>query len=327
MGVPLHTNYGEWVDPAQWAAMLAAGCIVAVALLRGNWIVPALWLCTTIALLPSSLFTDDFNPRWTYLATIPWCGFLAVVFAILTRWLARLHVLVAATALAAFLALLGSVFVPKGMELEGRLAPHASTMHAIERELQASCPFLRRGSRVLLFPIPVLDPGYAKPALVSLLYPGTRTLAVRPPMDPPGPFDCVLTSESLQVLAIPGAEYIAGPFWDALPMPPCAEAVDWSVAGTFAGGVIMVRGPIVAVHQVPDQGLTVLEVGQAGALTVVVRGDGYNALPQLASQGEDYVGSLICASGFVLKAGRLPPTISIESRRSFVIQGAPMVDP
>lgn len=318
MGVPLHPNYGEWIEPAQWAAMLAALCIAVAGLWRGNWALPALWACTAIALIPSSLFTRDFNPRWMYLATIPWSGFVAMVFMITTRWLSRVNVVIAATSLALALSLLGSVFVPKGMELESRLAVHTNTMQAMEQALRENCPFLGYGSRVLLFPIPVIDPGYATPALVSLLYPGTYTVPVRPPMDPPGLRDCILTSVRLSVQAIPGTTYDASPFWNMVPAPPCPEAIDWSLAESYAGALAMIRGPIIAVHRQSAAHQTVLEIGEAGGFAVVVRDTSDKRLQQLATRSEEFVGSLACASGIVFVPWGTP-IIIVDTGRSLAI--------
>jgi hypothetical protein len=171
----------------------------------------------------------------------------------------------------------------------------------------------------------VTDPGYAVPALVTLLYPGVRVVPVRPPLDPPRRVDCILRSAGLQIEAVPGANYNPGLYWDDVPTPPCPQAVAWDFASSHFGEVAMVRGPIVGVNPRPDLGLTALDIGEKGVFAVLIRRDAYRALPGLPTSGDAYVGSLICASGLVQQAAGAA-VIFVESPLSFAIEGAPMVD-
>lgn len=308
VAVPLSSFEGSWVEPAQWGAMVGALALSCATALLRRWALPALFAATVVALLPTSFLTTTFAPRWVYLASVFWSAFLAVALAPALAWLAARHPLAGAAAGAAVLALLGYLFVPATVDAQRWVPGQATQMHDMRVAMDAACtPPTILGSRVITLPLPVVDPGYAVPSMVRMLYPNATVARARPGMEPPDAGDCLLQYRDGQYAALPGDDPAAARHWIFQPPVPCVDAVPWELAGFAAGQTVSVQGPLVGVRVGASRNDTLLDVGQEGKLLVVIAGPD----PQETWGIFDNVqrGSIVCVTGTVRGLRGLPVVV------------------
>ena len=299
--LPLRASQASWVVPAQWASLTTFATVAGVALVRRQWVLPALFLATLLLLLPSSLFTRPLNPRWMYLASVPWSGFVAVIAVHVLRQLSQRHVLLGVVGLGVMVATFYVYLLPVTIDGRDSIERRTHEMEDISDLLQSDCSRLGPGRRLFLFPIEVPDPGFGLPAIARLHYPETEVLPVWPPLVRPTEGDCVLDVEVTTgtVRATDGGEFVAGQWWDTPVTAPCPEAVHWEEARSFFTSVIMVQGPIVAVVSDRADGRTQFLVGEDSSFSVFATKRAFDSIPVSGMEPEDFVGSTICASGIV----------------------------
>ena len=262
---------------------------------------PAFFLATLLLLLPSSLFTRPLNPRWMYVASVPWSGFVAVIAVHALRQLSKRHVLLGVLGLGVMVATFYLYLLPLTIDGRDSIERRSHELEDIGDPLQSDCSGLGAGKRLFLFPIDLQGPEFVLPAIARLHYPGTEILPVRPPLIRPTEGDCVLEVAVITstVKATDGGEFAAGPWWDMRVTAPCPEAVHWAEARSFFTSVIIVQGPIVAVISDRDEGLTQFLVGEDTNFSVFTTKRVFDSVAVSGMEPEDFVGSMICASGVV----------------------------
>ena len=299
--LPLVASPASWIAPAQWASLTVFATVVGVALRRRQWVLPAFFLATLLLLLPSSLFTRPLNPRWMYVASVPWSGFVAVIAVHALRQLSKRHVLLGVLGLGVMVATFYLYLLPLTIDGRDSIERRSHELEDIGDPLQSDCSGLGAGKRLFLFPIDLPGPEFVLPAIARLHYPGTEILPVRPPLIRPTEGDCVLEVAVITstVKATDGGEFAAGPWWDMRVSAPCPEAVHWAEARSFFTSVIIVQGPIVAVISDRDEGLTQFLVGEDTNFSVFTTKRVFDSVAVSGMEPEDFVGSMICASGVV----------------------------
>ncbi len=318
LSLPYRTSSGSWVTPAQWAVLSSFSLAAGIALFRRSWALPALFASTVLALIPSSFLTPEvFSPRWVYLATVTWAGFVGVLIMMFVRWLSMRHILLGAAALPTVLAGLAIAFVPKTIDAQRWLPGYADQLLEIRHEFRTECPVLERGGKVFLFRLPIRGDSYVAPAFVHLLYPEATVVPVRPGLAPPQEQDCVLQYGAGAYHATPGDAPAAADHWVFAASAPCPDAVPWETAGLNVGTSKTIRAPLVGTRISPNGQQAVLEVGAPGKLLArITRPDAKDAW--LVYREVEF-GTMLCITGFI-HPSRGVLLIDVASPRSIVFE-------
>jgi hypothetical protein len=182
LSLPWESYVGDWVSPASWAAFAFFTSAAAIAVLRRQWLLPGLYVSTVLMLAPSAFLNLSFAQRWTYLATLPWAFFVAVLATDGYQWLAArqraVGLAVAVPVSAAVVALLA------GRSIDSQNQEHihdfAGNYHRIERLLASNCPELASGGNVYVLPLRLGAYTYAVPAEVHLFFPKAQVFMTKP---------------------------------------------------------------------------------------------------------------------------------------------------
>jgi hypothetical protein len=309
-------EYGSWVDGARWAIFALLTLAALAALLRRQWIMPALYASTVVALAPSSFVTGMFEYRWVYLASPLWAGFVAALAMGLVRWLWTRHVLAGGVALLVITSSLAGALLPHDTGVQRGMAGQAAQMEDIKEALEAGCPSLGPADTVFVLPIPIVDPPQQNLvlSLISLIRPGVSAVRVEATaFDPPSPRDCVLEWRSGHYQATPGANYVLNRFWSVSVSADCPQAVPWQRAALWADQLAIVRGPVVDVLHVGAR--SVLLIGEPGKFRVSTAQEHEKDL----SSAETYLGRNICVRG-IIRTVAGSSSIIIDDPRVIVIE-------
>ena len=125
---------------------------------------PAFFLATLLLLLPSSLFTRPLNPRWMYVASVPWSGFVAVIAVHALRQLSKRHVLLGVLGLGVMVATFYLYLLPLTIDGRDSIERRSHELEEIGDPLQEDCPGLGAGKRRILFRIDLPGPEVVLPA-------------------------------------------------------------------------------------------------------------------------------------------------------------------
>lgn len=169
---------GDWVSPSRWAAFAVFLSITILSALQRRWLLPLLYAATAILLIPAAFFHGDFATRWTYLASLPWAIFIAVLMSsayelIASRW--RVVGLVAGVTVTVLLfVLLGArtidnhVWVPRLV----------NEYRAIEARIVEGCPGLSEDHVVFFWRLPFAGGPEAFKNMVRLDLPPSQVVRV-----------------------------------------------------------------------------------------------------------------------------------------------------
>ncbi len=309
-------EYGSWVDGARWAIFAPFTLASLGAVLRRQWILPALYASTVMALVPSSFVTGMFEYRWVYLSSPLWAGYVAALAIGLVRWLSARHVLAAGLALLVIMSSLGAALLPHDTGVQRGMAGQAAQMEDIKEALEAGCPSLGPADTVFILPVPIVDPPQQNLvlSLIYLIRPGVNAVRVEATgFDPPSPRDCVLEWRSGLYKATPGANYVLNRFWSVSVSADCPQAVPWQRAALWADQLAIVRGPVVDVLHVDAR--SVLLIGEPGKFRVSTAPEHEKDL----SSAETYFGTNICVRG-VVRTVAGASSIIIDDPRVIVIE-------
>jgi len=195
---------GPWSDGIQWTVLAMSTAASGIAFVRRRWLVPALYCCMVLALIPSSFISTPFQPRWVYFGAVFWSGLVGIWLMMIARLVSRRSVPLAALTLAVALALLGWAFIPGTIKTQRPLPAQAAQMRQIRSAVQNGCPASGPGQQFFVGPLPVLDPGYAVKALVALLRPRARVLPFGSVyLVPVENTDCIVTFQAGAYVAQP----------------------------------------------------------------------------------------------------------------------------
>lgn len=224
MSLPWPSPYAPWVDPAQWAVFSFFIAAAVFAALRRQWLVPALYGATTLVLLPSSFLTSPFAPRWTYLATLPWAAFIAVLLTFGYRWTSAWGKTVGGVAAAAIAVALLVLLSQRTVDSQFWVPRVTDEYKLIQATATEGCPGTE-GRQVFVFELAVPDPGYAVPSMLRLYGVSESVRQLTPRVfakaPPPRAGDCVLywnRSAGYQTATVP-LERQGFAFW-APPLNP-----------------------------------------------------------------------------------------------------------
>jgi hypothetical protein len=296
LSVPVPTGE-DWVEPARWAVFSASLAAVALGARYRNWALPGLFLATVLAVLPTIFLTRGFSPRWVYFAAAPWSAFVAVLIISAADLLRERCQALAYAAVSAVLLLGGYRLVPEAVDVQRWSPTQASQMETMSQLLQSECPNLGASTRVLLFPLPVVDPGYVVPSLVGLLYPGAEVELARPAMRPPAQDDCLLEYADGQYRATAGHLVAITDYWAFLEPVVCPGALDWQEAARFRGENRTVTGPLVSVRTTLRRDRSLLDIGRRGV--AMARLTGSDALDAFVIFRELPRGTTLCVTGTI----------------------------
>ena len=197
LSLPWPEFLGDWVSPARWAAFATFTSIAVLATLRRQLLVPSVYAATAIMLVPPAFFTGDFAPRWTYLATMPWAVFIAVLLVAAYNWLSNQNRFVGLAAGVTVTAWLFVLLAGRTIDAHVWIPGLAGEYQEIERAITTGCADLRDDANVYIFPLPIGGSGFrefAVPELVRTIRSGATVYMVgRSPTPPqPEPNDCGL---------------------------------------------------------------------------------------------------------------------------------------
>ena len=296
LSLPLSTtDYGSWVGGAQWAALATFSLAATVALLRRQWAMPALFACALIALVPSSFLAGAFFPRWVYLASIPWAGFIAALTVTLIQWLSVRHVIAGAAAIVVVLAGLGAALLPRDTEVQRWMSGQAAQTEGIKDALEDDCPTLGQGDTVYALSLPLTDPSHLVLGLIRLVRPDPKVARVGGEgFDPLSPGDCVIEWRGGGYRGTAGAEYDAGPFWSVTVAAPCPQALPWQWAGLLVDDLAIISGRVTRVDRHDDA--SVLHVGDPNKFRVIIPAHRQASSPD---PEQSYLGENICVRGVI----------------------------
>jgi hypothetical protein len=282
---------------------------------RRNYVLPALFGSTVFALVPTIFLTTTFAPRWVYLPSLLWAGFLGALTVTAVRWLFARRAVLQAAAVGAALAGLGVLFVPATIDAQSWMPGQARQMREIMQVLERACP-TARGTKVFLLPLPVVDPGYAVPSLVHLVLPDATVVPQGNSRAVPKPGDCVIDWRSGHYRATAvDASFVAGPYWGQPVRAPCPQAVPWQEAGGHTGRLIMVTGPVVGIVN-PNGGTARLDIGKEAKLLLLVQAQDKT---RFSVPLERYLGETVCVTG-VVEGIRGIPSIFVETQDAIAVQ-------
>lgn len=317
LSLPLSTtDYGSWVGGAQWAALATFSLAAAVALFRRQWAMPALFACAVFALVPSSFLTGAFFPRWVYLASIPWAGFIAALTVTLIRWLSVRHVIAGAAALVVVLAGLGAALLPRATEVQRWVSEQAAQTEGIKDALEDDCPMLGHGDTVFVLAPLITDPGNLVLGLIHLVRPEPKVVRIGGEgFDLLSPGDCVIEWRwwGGGYRGTAGAAYDAGRFWSVAVAAPCPLAVPWQRAGLHVNELAIVSGSVTSV--VRHGNTSVLHVGDRGGFQVFLPANRRAYLPE----PEHYLGENICVRG-VIRGSTDRPNMTVRSPDTIAVE-------
>jgi hypothetical protein len=180
LSLPWQIFVADWVSPARWAAFAFFAAAAGIALARRQWLLPGLYVSTVLMLMPSAFLTQAFAPRWTYLATLPWALFVAVLASYGYQVLAKHNRTIAIAIAAPVCALALSQLAGRSVDSHGRAPQIADDHHTIQRLLDKNCPGLTYGYTVYVMPLPIVAPAYAVPAEIRVFFPGATVFALQP---------------------------------------------------------------------------------------------------------------------------------------------------
>ena len=319
LSLPLSTtDYGSWVERAQWAALATFSLAAAVALLRRQWAMPALFACAVLALIPSSFLTGAFFPRWVYMASIPWAGFIAALTVTLIQWLSVRHVIAGAAALLVVLAGLGAALLPRDTEVQRWVSEQAAQTEGIKDALEDDCPMLGQGDTVFVLAPPIVDGSNLVLGLIHLVRPETKVVRIGGEgFDLPSQGDCVIEWRwwGGGYRGTTGAAYDAGPFWSMAAAAPCPLAVPWQEAGLHVGDLAVVSGSVTRV--VRHGNTSILHVGDPGKFQVILPANRQAYFPE----PEQYLEENICVRG-VIRGFPDRPSMTVRSPDTIAVEEA-----
>ena len=312
LSLPLASwDYGSWVDGARWVSLAMLTLAAAVAVLRRQWMLPALFASAIFALIPSSFLTGMFVYRLVYMASPLWAGFVAVLVTTIVRWLWMRHALAGGVTLLFVTSALAAALLPHSSWVQRGVTEQAAQMGEIRAAIEAGCSDLGSGDTVFILPLPIVDPpgqGLV-PSLIHLVRPEPGVVHVGGSgLPPPSPGDCVLEWRSGKYRAVVGSDYVPNRFWGVTLTAPCPAAVPWQRAGFHNDELAIVRGPVVDVVHVGVT--TILQIGGPSKHR-------FNVIPapehQMVFQNPEtaYLGETICVRG-VVRAVQGVLTMTIE---------------
>jgi len=197
ISLPWSLHHADWVSPVRWAALATFTAVAALAAVRRQWLLPALYAATVLMLVPSSFFTGQFAPRWTYQASLPWAFFIAVLITHGYEWLSARNRIVGVTAFGAVSFVLLAALAGRSIDSQNWVPGVANQYRSIERGLAANCTGLTEDSSVYLFPLPVVNSIEVVPQLVRVFNSNaavnqvSRSSVLQVPL--PRPNDCALS--------------------------------------------------------------------------------------------------------------------------------------
>ena len=206
VSLPLSPSHGTWLDVAQWTLLLVLALVACLYLFRRSWEQPALFACIVFALLPSSVLTFAFDPRWTYFSVVFWAAFAAMLIASIVRWLWSYNGVAGVAVLGVFLAGVGSVLIPETRDNQRPLVAAAAQMEQLSRAIRTGCPALGPGKTAYIRSLPFTDPGNTVPPLIGLLGRGTLVITGDAASEQPAAGDCVIewSAEMFQATEVSG---------------------------------------------------------------------------------------------------------------------------
>ncbi len=296
LSLPLSPEYGDWVDTAQWLALILFTAAAAATALRRNWLPPALYASTVTMLLPSSVIDGIFEARLVYVAAPYWAGFVSLLVMILVRWSSTRHVLAGAAMLLVVAAGVGLALLPRDTEVQRGLAAQAAQMEDIKNVVHTECPGLQSHNTVFLLQLPVNDPSYFVYGLVYLVTPRSSAVRIEAAGLPDAQRgDCLVEwrDERYQAMAIEPS-FAEGGYWTEGLRAPCPDALDWADAPRLPDRLVNVTGPVLGVRSY--RGGTILNVGDEDKLRIYIPARTRRPFPPAEVT---YANRTICARGFV----------------------------
>jgi hypothetical protein len=184
--------------------------------------------------------------------------------------------------------------IPETVDAQRWPPTQAKQTAAIRVEIDTNCQGLGDGGTAILLPLPIVDPGYAVPSLISLVYPESKVVRASPNMPAPGRQDCVLNADDGVYKATSGDDINPEDFWVFDAQVSCPNALSPQEAGLRVGEKATVTGSLadVRTNLRADAAFLALEGSRA-----LVRITGVDAADAFIIWQQAGRGSQICVTG------------------------------